>query len=121
MKHRFLLISALAMVAVTSLPVMAATPLTPDQIKTTFGTGSPIHGVAMPGGRRYSLTLGTDGTATMTMLNDKSVQTGTWKVSKDGYCSKWGSKTEHCYTVQPNGKQFDVLNHAGTVIARWTK
>ena len=121
MKYSLLLISGLAMVAMTSLPVMAAEPLTPDQIKTTFGTGKPIHGVAVPGGRRYSLTLGTDGTAKMTMLNDKSEQTGTWKASKTGYCSAWGSKPEHCYTIQENGKQYDVLNQAGTVIAHWTK
>lgn len=121
MKRSLFLIPILAVASMVSVPVIAATPLTPDQIKTTFGTGKPIHGVAMPGGRRYSLILSTDGTATMTMLNDKSVRTGTWRVSKTGYCSKWGSNAEHCYAIQQNGKSFDVLKHPGTVIAHWTK
>ena len=122
MKPSLPLTLALAAASMMSLPAMAAsTALTPTQIKADFGTGKAISGVAVPGGRRYSLTLGTDGTAQMTMLNDKSTRTGTWKVSKTGYCSKWGSSAEHCYTIQENGKQFDVLNHAGTVIAHWTK
>ena len=122
MKPILLLALALAASSTMCLPTMAATTaLTPAQIKTDFGTGKSINGVTVPGGRRYSLTLGTDGTAQMTMRNDKSVRTGTWKVSKTGYCSTWGSGTEHCYTIQENGKQYDVLDHAGTVIAHWTK
>jgi hypothetical protein len=57
----------------------------------------------------------------MTFLNDKSTNSGTWRVSETGFCSKWGTKPEHCYTVQQNGKSFDVLNGSGTVIAHWTK
>ena len=104
-----------------ALPAAAATNLTPDAIKTQFGTGKPIHGVAVPGGRRYTLTLSADGKAVMTFLNDKSEKDGTWRVSKTGYCSKWGSNPEHCYTIQQNGNAYDVLNHSGTVIAHWTK
>lgn len=122
MKTSLPLTLALAAVAMMSLPAVAATTaLTPAQIKAEFATGKPISGVAVPGGRRYSLTLNADGTAQMTMLNDKSVRTGTWTVSKTDYCSKWGSNAEHCYAIQANGKHFDVLNHAGTVIAHWTK
>ncbi len=113
---------ACLVVLATVLPAVAATSLTPDEIKTQFGTGKPFHGVAVPGGRRYTLTLGiTDGKAEMTFLNDKSTTNGTWHVSKTGYCSKWGTKPEHCYTVQQNGTSYDVLNGSGTVIAHWTK
>ena len=82
------------------LPALAATVLSPSEIQAQFGNGTPFHGVTVPGGRRYSLTLNTDGTAQMTLLNDKSSQTGTWRASKSGYCSKWGAKPEHCYTVE---------------------
>ena len=57
----------------------------------------------------------------MTFANDKSNNTGTWRASKTGYCSKWGDKPEHCYTIQSNDKTYDVLNGSGTVIAHWTK
>jgi hypothetical protein len=103
------------------LPALAATALSPSEIQAQFGNGTPVHGVTVPGGRRYSLTLNTDGTAQMTLLNDQSNQTGTWRVSKGGYCSKWGTKPEHCYTVAQNGKGYDVLDASGTTIAHWTK
>ena len=57
----------------------------------------------------------------MIFLNDKSTTSGTWHSSKTGYCSKWGAKPEHCYTVRQNGKGYDVFNGSGTVIAHWTK
>jgi hypothetical protein len=113
-------IACLAM-ATMSLPAFAATNLTPKEIQDTFGSGAAVHGVAVPGGRRYNLTLSADGTAQMTFLNDNSTRTGTWRVSKTAYCSKWGSSSEHCYTIEQNGKSFDVLNGSGTVIAHWTK
>src|SRR5258708_18987248 len=91
------------------LPALAATSLSSSEIQAQFGNGTSVHGVTVPGGRRYSLTLNTDGTAQMTLLNDKSSQTGTWRVSKSGYCSKWGAKPEHCYSVEQNGKGYDVL------------
>jgi len=102
-------------------PALAAKPMSPDDIKTAFGTGTPIDGVAVPGGRKYSLTLKADGTAEMTLTNDKSTKTGTWHVSKDGYCSKWGDKPEHCYKVVQDGKRWDVLDASGKTIAHWTK
>ncbi len=108
-------------VLAAALPAYAASNLTPDNIKTTFATGKPFHGVAVPGGRRYTLALGADGKAEMVFLNDKSTNSGTWRLSKTGYCSKWGSKPEHCYTIQENGKSYDVLNDKSTVIAHWTK
>jgi len=110
-----------ATVLAMSLPALAAKPLSPDDIKTELGTGTPIAGVAVPGGRKYSLTLKADGSAEMTLTNDKSTKTGTWHVSKDGYCSKWGDKPERCYTVKVDGKRFDVLDAAGKTIAHWTK
>jgi hypothetical protein len=86
--------AALAIACLTAsamcLPALAATGLSPSEIQAQFGNGTPFHGVTVPGGRRYSLTLNTDGTAQMTLLNDKSSQTGTWRASKSGYCSKWG-------------------------------
>ena len=112
---------ACLMLLATGLPSLAATNLAPKDIQTVFGTGSPFNGVAVPGGRRYSLTLNSDGTAQMTLLNDKSTKTGTWKVSQTGYCSKWGDQPQHCYTVEQSGKGYDVLDASAKVIAHWTK
>ena len=96
-------------------------PLAPKDIKVEFATGKPITGVSLPGDKKYSLTLKADGTATMTLTSDKSTKTGTWHLSKTGYCSKWGKQPEHCYDVQKNGKQYDVVDTTGKVVAHWSK
>ena len=40
-------------------------------------------------------------------------------LSKDGYCSTWGSGAERCYTVDKNGKSFEVHDTGGTLIAHF--
>ena len=135
--HVLRLAIALSMVLATTLPGLAATaatakplpaataatakPLLPKDIKAQFGTGKPINGVSLPSNKKYTLVLKADGTAEMTLAGDKSPKTGTWRVSKTGYCSKWGTQAEHCYNVQPNGKQYDVVDDSGKVVAHWTK
>ncbi len=110
----------------TGAPGLAATSATakvllPKDIKAQFGTGKPISGVSLPSNKKYTLVLKADGSAAMTLAGDKTPKTGTWRVSKTGYCSKWGSQAEHCYNVQPNGKQYDVVDDSGKVVAHWTK
>jgi hypothetical protein len=125
---------ALSMLLATSLPGLAAPAptakpllpptvkqLSPKDIKAQFGTGKAINGVSLPSDHKYTLLLKADGTAEMTLAGDKSPKTGTWRVSKTGYCSKWGTQAEHCYNVQPNGKQYDVVDDTGKVVAHWTK
>jgi hypothetical protein len=105
-----------------ALPAVAATPLTPKEIKTVFATGKPFNGVTVPGKMTYTLTLNADGSSLLTLLKgDKTSTKGTWRVSDTGYCSKWAKSTEHCYTVQKAGKEYDVLNASTKVIAHWTK
>ena len=120
---------ALSIVLMTSASGLAATTpdaakakiLEPKTIKSQFGNGKPISGVSLPSNKKYTLVLKADGSAEMTLAGDKTPKTGTWHVSKTGYCSKWGSQAEHCYNVQPNGKQYDVVDDTGKVVAHWTK
>src|SRR5258705_9601508 len=101
-----------ALAAATAKPVPAKDikALSPKDIKAQFATGKAITGVSLPGDKKYSLTLKADGTATMTLDSDKSKKTGTWHVSKTGYCSKWGTQPEHCYDIQKSGKQYDIVD-----------
>lgn len=103
-----------------TLPALAAGPLSPDEIKATFGTGNPISG-RTSGGMTYTLTLNADGGSQMVLLKGaKTTSTGAWHVSKTGYCSKWGSNATHCYTIVKNGNHYDVADSAGRVVASWT-
>jgi hypothetical protein len=110
-----------AFAAATAKPLAPAKPLSPKEITAQFATGKPITGVSLPGDKKYSLTLKSDGTATMILDSDKSKKTGTWRVSKTGYCSKWGTQPEHCYDIQKNGNQYDIVDTSGKVVAHWTK
>lgn len=112
---------AAVVAALLAWPAMAAGPLSPDEIKATFGTGNPISG-RTSGGMTYTLTLNADGSSQLILLKGaKTTSTGAWHVSKSGYCSKWGSNPTHCYAIVKNGKQYDVTDSAGKVVASWTK
>ena len=120
---------ALSIVLTTSASGLAAATsdtakakvLAPKAIKSQFGNGKPISGVSLPSNKKYTLVLKADGSAEMTLAGDKTPKTGTWRVSKTGYCSKWGSQAEHCYNVQPNGKEYDIVDDTGKVVAHWLK
>ena len=103
-----------------TVPAFAAAFLSPDEIKAAFATGNPIAG-RTAGGMTYTLTLSADGSAQMVLLKGaKTTTTGAWHLSKTGYCSKWGTNPDHCYSIAKNGKHYDVSDSAGKVVASWT-
>src|SRR5215216_1486637 len=98
----------------------AATPVTPSEIKATFGTGK-LFTATSSSGQSYTFVFKIDGTATQALKGSSSAATtGTWRVNGKGYCSKWGSGAEHCYTIERNGDKFDVRDSTGKAISRWT-
>ena len=119
MKKRVALAAAVACLSV-STAMAAATTLTPDQIKTTFGTGAPIKSES-PGGAGFTIVLNTDGTATRTPKGSKLPTKGKWRVSDAGYCSTWVNNPEHCYTISQDGAKYTVLDATGKPAATWTK
>lgn len=98
----------------------AAKTMSPDEIKSNFATGAGFSSTS-PSGARFVLVLKADGTATRTPKRGKAATPGTWRPSKDGYCSKWSSGTENCYTIQQDGTKYTVLDSHGKVAAVWTK
>ena len=111
------IITAIALVA--ALPVLAAvTPVTPVEIKAMFGNGKPFVATSSSG-QAYTFTFKVDGKASQTAKGGSAVTTGTWRVNDKGYCSKWGTAAEHCYTVERNGDKFDVRDSTGKAISRW--
>ena len=40
-------------------------------------------------------------------------------MSSDGYCSIWSGGSEHCYTIDKNGSQFDVRDPGGSLVAHF--
>jgi hypothetical protein len=117
MRH---LAQTLLIVATTScftLPALAAA-LTPKEIQTTFGTGTPFSSTT-PTGTTYTIVLNSDGTASRTPKKSKTAITGTWHVSKDGYCSTWGKGSENCYKIEKDKDRYRVLDKHGSLVAFW--
>ena len=100
------------------LQAMAAAALTPAEIQATFATGTPFSSTTTSG-TAYSIVLKTDGTASRTPRRSKTPITGTWRLSKDGYCSTWGKSAENCYRVERGAARYKVLDRSGSTVAYW--
>jgi hypothetical protein len=111
---------ALVTVSCIAFSALAATTLSPTEIKSTFATGKPFAS-ASPAGARFTIVLNLDGSAARTPKGSKNATLGKWRVSDAGYCSTWGSGAENCYTVEPNGSTYSVRDSKGKLAARWTK
>ena len=92
--------------------------LTPDEIKTTFATGTAFSATA-PSGKVVMFTFKADGSALSAAKGQKKGTKGKWRVSDTGYCTTWGKNAEHCYTVRQTGTSYEVLNQSGTIVAHW--
>ena len=118
MRRPALLVSLLAATTFLSLPALAAA-LTPEEIRATFATGAPFYATT-PAGASYAIVLNSDGTASRTPKGSKvTTIAGTWHLSNDGYCSKWGKSPESCYTIEKGIGQYNILDSSGRTIAYW--
>jgi hypothetical protein len=111
---------AILLAAAVAPALAAAIVLSPAEIKASFGTGKPFTAASTTGSKTYSFTLKPDGTAMRTAKGSTAITSGTWRVSEKGYCSKWGSGTESCYTIEKDGKSFTVRDTSGKSVSRWT-
>lgn len=95
--------------------------LSPDEIKTMFGTGKPFAATS-PAGKVIMITLKADGTATAVPKGaKKGGKKGSWRTDTSGYCSTWDKSTEHCYQIRAGSKDYQVETATGTVVAHWAK
>jgi hypothetical protein len=99
----------------------AAQKLTPKEIQTEFFDGKPFT-AATTSGTKFKMTFAADGKVTREP-QDKAGQKGegSWKLSKDGFCTTWQSKTATCYTlVNVEKNKWSVVKGA-TTVAVWSK
>jgi hypothetical protein len=115
---RALLIAGVAVVAVTA-PAFAAA-LAPNEIQATFFTGQPFTAAAT--NIKYKMTFSPDGKMTREPVGaGGSKAEGTWKLTKDGFCTTWKGSAANCYTiVNVDKNKWSVVKGAATV-AVWSK
>jgi len=111
--------AAMILAAGTASATAASRSLAPSEIQATFGTGKPFSAVSASGRASYWFTFSTNGNALAVPKGQKVGAKGKWRLSSDGYCSKWGTSAEHCYTVDKSGPQYDVRDAGGNLIAHF--
>ncbi len=89
--------AAILLAAGATSALAADGPLSPNQIKTTFGNGKTFSAVSASGRSSYWFTFNSDGTARAVPQGQTAGADGHWRLSSDGYCSQWGASAEHCY------------------------
>ena len=114
-------LAGIAAAAVLTGAAIAATKLTPKEIQTEFFDGKPFT-AATTSGTKFKLMFTADGKVTREPQDKAgSKGEGTWKLSKDGFCTSWREKSSTCYTlVNVDKNKWSVVKGA-TTVAVWSK
>ena len=98
----------------------AAAVLTPNEVKDTFFTGQPFTASAT--NIKYKMLFTADGKMTREPIGAGVAKNeGTWKLTKDGFCTTWKGAKANCYRIQTAGDNRWSVMKGTTVVATWTK
>ena len=103
--------------------VAAAQPakLPPSDIQTTFFNGQPFTASTLSN-VKYKMTFMADGKMKREPIGSGNKGEGTWKLSKDGFCTTWGGSTmANCFTLVNAGANKWSVMKGSTIQAIWTK
>ena len=115
---RALLIAGVAVVAVTA-PAFAAA-LAPNEIQATFFTGQPFTAAAT--NIKYKMIFSPDGKMTREPIGaGGSKAEGTWKLTKDGFCTTWKNSKPNCFVLVSTGENKWSVMKGSAVVAVWSK
>jgi hypothetical protein len=113
--------AAIAALVIATTAAAAATKLSPNEIQSAFFNGQPFT-AATPSNIKFTMVFKPDGKVTREPVGKSGVKgEGTWKLSKDGFCTTWKGSKANCFTVIAKEKnEWAVVKGAGTV-ATWSK
>jgi hypothetical protein len=103
-----------------SIVAVVAAVLAPNDIQATFFTGEPF--TASAPNIKYKMVFTADGKMTREPLGGAgSKGEGTWKLSKDGFCTTWKGSKANCYRIETAGDNKWSVRKGTTTVATWTK
>jgi hypothetical protein len=103
------------------LAVAATTKLAPNDIQTTFFNGQPFT-AATNSNVKFKMTFTADGKMTRVPAGGGGARgEGTWKLSKDGFCSTWKNAGANCFTIVGAGDNKWSVLKGSTIMATWSK
>src|SRR5262249_26202777 len=110
-------VAGVAVVAVI-VPALAAV-LAPAEIQATFFTGQPFTS-APPEKVRYKRVSPADGKMTREPLAKSGAKgEGTWKLSKEGFCTTWKGAKANCFRILTAGDNKWSVMKGTVVVATW--
>jgi hypothetical protein len=99
----------------------AATGLSPGEIQTTFFNGQPFTS-ATTAGIKFTMVFKADGKMMRKPQGTTGVGgEGTWKLSKDGFCTIWKSSKENCFTLMTAGENKWSVMKGKASVGTWSK
>ena len=99
----------------------AITKLTPAEIQSAFFDGKPFT-AATTSGVKFKLVFTADGKVTREPQDKAGAKgEGTWKLSKDGFCTTWKGAKANCYTLVNIEKNKWSVVKGATTVAVWSK
>jgi hypothetical protein len=115
------MIAGAAIAALLSGGAFAASKLAPKDIQTEFFDGKTFT-AATTSGTKFKMTFAPDGKVTREPQDKAGAKgEGTWKLSKDGFCTTWKGSPANCYTlVNVDKNKWSVVKGA-TTVAVWSK
>ena len=115
---RALFVAGVAVMALIA-PALAAV-LAPNEIQATFFTGQPFTASAT--NIKFKMVFTADGKMTREPFGKSGPKSeGTWKLTKDGFCSTWKGSKANCYRVESAGENKWLVKKGTTLAATWTK
>jgi hypothetical protein len=98
-----------------------AAPLAPADVQTTFFNGQPFTS-STPQNIKYTMVFTADGKMTREPLGKAGVKgEGTWKLSKDGFCTTWKNSPANCFNLVPSGDNKWSVMKGTASIGTWSK
>jgi hypothetical protein len=105
---------------VTSALAAPPAKLAPADIQSTFFTGQPFT-ASTPSNLKFKMTFMSDGKMKRVPIGTGSKGEGTWKLSKEGFCTMWKGSKDRCFTVVSAGNNKWSVLQGSTIMATWSK
>jgi hypothetical protein len=119
--RRGVTIAACAVLLTTTVAAAQPARLPPSEIQTTFFNGQPFTASTLSN-VKYKMTFLADGKMKREPIGSGNKGEGTWKLSKDGFCTTWGGSTmANCFTLVNAGTNKWSVMKGSTIQAVWTK
>jgi hypothetical protein len=120
--HIASVVTGTALVVLVTAPLFAepAAKLTPEQIQTTFFNGQSFT-ASTTSNVKYKMTFMADGKMRREPTSGGTRGEGTWKLSKDGFCTTWTGAKANCFSIVAAGDNKWSVLKGSTIMATWSK